>query len=462
MDYRQVVYNAPQHIVEFLDPDSGDVKVKFNIKDSPLLSFSYSTNVRDTKGKFSITLYPDDLKTKEHLLKKINTLDIVNIYQNITGKEQVTKPSFTGIVKTRKYVSQCSDSVTRRLVVSGYSVAGLIDQFFINLDVNATSITAQAAGDEELRFTVNNLTDPSSLPTLDVVVDNMWKSFCSLAKMYKKLSSIKMLDYIEKYVGSNPFDFESPPKLHYPLGSVFAGQTTQNFYSILNVLCTQPVYESFVFRDDEGKMRVKVREVPFDVGDTWDKLPTQEIKPLDVKGFDFSLSDEEVYTIFFSYLDGYAIQEDIALKTQAVETRQDSSLILYDEKYQKYGYRPLFANFKGYSIQTGKKDTSTQDNITKLNSRLRDWYGNLENMLNGTINISCKTMDEMPVTGGKIKFLGGEFYVEGVEVKWNYGGNTEATLIVSRGGKYDSGEFEPFEDIADKFAMIEAAKAVQQ
>lgn len=468
MNEKQLYSFAPQHRIVIKDPETGNEKCSFNprIIHSPLLSYSFSTNIQDTKGKFSLTFYPDEFlpveNAAESIYEKIQKLDIVEIYEILSSPilaENV--PAFTGIVKVKKYASQCSDNNTsRRLVISGISVAGLVDQFIINLDSTACAVMKQAPNNDYLqkRFTINNLTSIDSLPTIDMVAKDMWNSFVEVATSYEAISTIKIKDYLDRFIGDNPFVFgDNPPKLKYPLGCVFHGQATNNFFSILDTIAPDPVYEKYVFRDKKsGKMQIMVRESPFDMGKgkSWDSLPCTEITKTDVKSFDITETDNDVYTVFFSYLDGYPIQEDYALKLQAAEAMQDGSLSYDKEKFGIYGYRPLNVHFNGYAKIAGEEDNSTQTVLQKLNERLCEWYSKLPDMLYGTITIVAKD-ENMPETGEKIRFMGGEFYVEGVEHKWQNGGNTEITLMVSRGGIYNNGNFEKFDEISQKYRMIE-------
>jgi hypothetical protein len=202
----------------------------------------------------------------------------------------------------------------------------------------------------------------------------------------------------------------------------------------------------------KGRMRIKIRECPFD-GPAWESLkykdPEKRGETLDcfyiparlVKSFDIEQSDDEVYTVFFSYLDGYPVQMEklIILSKQNEESQSAPALVLDDNKYKKYGYRPLFVHFIGYGKDEKTDDTTTEAKLQKLNQRLMDWYGNLELMYNGTLTLATDLSIDMPQAGEKISFLSGEFYVTGAEHRWAYKGNPETILEISRGAVYDGG-----------------------
>jgi hypothetical protein len=117
-------------------------------------------------------------------------------------------------------------------------------------------------------------------------------------------------------------------------------------------------------------------------------------------------------------------------------------LVQDDEKYARYGYRPLFIHFIGYSKAEGEDDTTTEEKLQKLNQRLMDWYGNIESMYNGQITMSTDLSMDMPQAGEKISLIGGEFYVSAAEHRWSYKGNPETILTVTRGAEYQNGKFD--------------------
>jgi hypothetical protein len=197
-----------------------------------------------------------------------------------------------------------------------------------------------------------------------------------------------------------------------------------------------------------GKMRLKIRECPFD---KWQEIEYKDPKvekgelPIRlVKAIDIEQNDKEVYTVFFSYLVGYPVEEQkgLRLAKQNQESKSAPSLVQYDEKYSKYGYRPLLIHFIGYSKAEKEDDNTTQGKLKKLNDRLKDWYGNIELMHHGQITMSTDLSMDMPQAGEKISFIGGEFYVSAAEHRWTYKGNPETILTVTRGAKYKGGKFD--------------------
>jgi hypothetical protein len=213
------------------------------------------------------------------------------------------------------------------------------------------------------------------------------------------------------------------------------------------------MYEMFPYIES-GKTKIKIRKAPFDV-DTWGKInpKNKKIDSVLLKGFDVAQSDEEVYTVFFSYLDGYPLQMDKALVLSAQRIKGVPGVILDDDKFGIYGYRPLYLSLHGYS-KSEKEDDSTGDKLNELSETLKEWFGNIEKMYSGSITMSTSISNEMPCAGEKIPFLGGEFYVDTSEHRWNYGGNPETVLAISRGGDYSGGSFAELKEFEKRYREL--------
>ena len=453
-----------------------------------LQSYQFSLSKGSVDGSFSLTFFPESASGSS-LFDDLQILDIVEIYEtkqerqcwskdiidtvarSITSKtyDYTKLPVFVGIIKSKKYVSQMTDTgAIRRLSVSGIAVTGLISQFYINLDTTAVAISKQIVESESIskELTVGLL--KKNNPVKDVI-KQVWTSFCNIAQSCGTVA-IKYL--IEQTMGSDFFDCDTS-KFKYPLANVLKAEQTQDFYSLIDGIIPEPLYEKFAYMDfDTGKMKIKIRQVPFrKTGDgdcekdssgksiTWVSSYNREIDVKEVKSFDISQSDNEVYTVFFSYLNGYPINTDKLMRIIALEDNQQNKMIKFnDKKYRIYGYRPLIVTFNGYSNNEGEDDTDTDANLAKTNERIAEWFGRLDDMLSGTIDLAM-TYDNTtkPIQPGDVVgFLGGQFYVEGVSHSWNYGGNGDISLSVSRGGKYtNTGAFSILTDFAKNSKLFE-------
>ena len=469
MSDHAVLFQSPRPEVIIWRPDRSE-KICFDLLNKTLLqSYTFSTSINDEKGKFSLIFYPDDV-----IFDQINIMDIVEICESQSSSDFDSKsnkhlPSFVGIIREKKYVFQKTDSgVNRKIHITGHSIAGLVHEFKINLDIRAMTITKQIANGEVLRNELTTKFTRANNKTLTVkyVISEIWKTFLNVSCKYDKLSTPEIAKYIEQWIGNEEklFDVDDS-SFYYPLASIFHGQSTQTFFNIIADIIPKPVYEIFPItysgkaNGKNGESRLVIRECPFDE-DKWKNLHCVPIDTKTIKSFDVKQSDDEVYTVFFSYLRGSAIQEDRAIILAAQNANAHPGLV-YDEKYGKYGYRPLLVSFNGYGIKDGTTDTDTVGRLNKMNERLQKWYSNKDVMLSGSITMgtNLKEYSKNPQVGEKISFLGGEFYVIDCEHSWNYGGTSETKITFDRGGAYDSnGVFSKLENLTKRYQEFEEYK----
>jgi len=462
MQAKQATFQAPRPEVKIYDPKSDKAKLYFSTASKKVLrEYNFKTSVDDVRGQFSLTFYPDEFDGSDPIFDQINVFDIVEIYESKNHFKQYyegsmlsakIQPTFTGVVRSVKYASQVGGTnVTRRLVVSGHSVAGLVAEFYMNMDTSAQVITEELAAQENVAksLTISLLENGNKPLKLEEAINKIWNEFVNLSCKYKKISNPEIYEVLTKWAGKF-FDIDKDITFNYPLGCVFDAKTTQSFFDIIERLIPYQVYEKFAYMDrSTGEMRIKIRECPFDA-DKWAEIeykdPKLEDKKLPlklVKSLDIERNDKEVYTVFFAYLDGYPIQMEkaIILAKQNKESKSAPALVDYEEKYSRYGYRPLFVHFIGYSKAEGEDDTSTEEKLKALNERLMNWYGDMELMSHGQITMSTDLSMDMPQAGEKISFIGGEFYVSAAEHRWSYKGNPETVLTVTRGAIYENGKF---------------------
>jgi hypothetical protein len=463
MEARQTTFQTPRPEVKIYSSD-GALKLKFDTSNKKVLqAYSFGASVNDARGHFSLTFHPDEADYSNPIFDQIEELDIVEIYESRNhfkqyridmGRtlERQVLPTFTGIVRKKKYASQIGEnSVTRRLVVSGNSIAGLISEFSMSMDLTAQVITEEMASQENVSksLTISLITKNEPLKVKEII-KTIWEEFLKLSTRYGKLSNPLIAEILKDQMGDDLFDIDGELTFQYPLGCVFNGKNATSFWDIVEGIIPSPVYERFAYMDrTTGKIKIKIRECPFDP-ESWESLKYVNQKKKDrildcydiparlVKSMDIEQSDDEVYTVYFSYLDGYPLQMEraIILQKQDQESKSMPALVVNDEKYAKYGYRPLFVHFIGYGKSEKEDDTTTEENLQSLNKKLMDWYGNLEKMYNGSLILSTDLSMDMPQAGEKIAFLGGEFYVVDSEHSWNYGENPQTTLSISRGGIY--------------------------
>jgi hypothetical protein len=430
---------SPRPEVLIYNPGDDKPKLAFGADEhKTLLSYSFSTSVNDPRGSFSLTLHPAEV-----VFDAINELDIVEIYEGKNhhysslpqARNPRALPAFTGVVRSKKYVAQMAgNGVSRRASITGHSIAGLVSDFIVNLDLSAWLITKSKIVIEDFTNGLARKLNTNEPRTLQEVVSQIWKYYIEFSKTAKSSTTPKIVDYLNRWIGEALlFDVPGEQKLRYTLGSLILGRNNQNIYSLIDGLLPSPVYEKFAYVDYEngGKTRIKIRECPFDL-DAWKGLKTTEIDPLLVKSIELTQSDSEVYTVYFSYIDGYPEDFDKIFKMAVTGIAPNSSLMADEKKYGIYGYRLLQAHYLGFATSAEHDDVRRED----MNRRLKNWYDSLELMYGGSITMETDFSRDMPCPGEKIAMLGGEFYVVGAEHRWNYGEAPETTITVSRGGIY--------------------------
>lgn len=431
----------------------------FSVKDT-LLSMSFTLSVNDITGSFSLTLFPEDNGIS--VFDNIQIMDIVEIREPSNVNNQASRPVFTGVVKTKKFITQTDGSGgLRRVSISGMAVTGLVSQFKINLDTTAMAITKQfkEQGNLNRDFTLKYLGE-KNLKVADVV-KNVWNHFLDISSQ-DGMGTPKIAEYIEATMGTikEMFAFDDSA-FYYPLGCIFNGEQTQDFFSLIDGVMPSPMYEKFAYMGADGRMKIMIRQVPFD-SDKWSgfiqsresgKGKTMKVS-FDtklLKSFELSQSDNEVYTVFYAYLNGYPVDEQKMLKLSTMEEFVDDTLITSDE-YKTYGYKPLICHFIGYGMKDGEKDSDSISKMKDVTKKLKDWFSNLQNMFSGSMTISMSYQNGVVIMPGdvllflkneKTQKYWAEFYVEGITHSWNYGQGGEINLTVSRGGKYNNGEFDP-------------------
>jgi len=407
-------------------------------------NFSYSRN--NLAGSFSLTFFPDAAAAgKSRIFDNVHTMDIVTI-------SEFDRVVFVGIVKTKKYVTQVNESgAIRRLSISGIAATGLLSLFYINLDTSACALTEQYKTQESLRTALTLENAGADKPVGDIV-QNIWKCFLEISS---QLGTPKIAEYINDIMGAGTsfFLFDNST-FHYPLGCVFDGERTQDFFSLVDKLIPEPIYEKLPYIEN-GTMKVKIRQCPFDA-DKWSGITPIAIDNRWVKNFDVTQSDSEVYTVFYAYLDGYPIAEEKALRLSTIKDKAIDTILQITDKFKIYGYRPLIAHFIGYGMKDGEQDSNTASSMAAMSKRLKNWYENLPDMLSGNITLALVDIGRQPpMPGDIVSFLKGQFYVEGVTHSWNYGAGGEVNISVSRGGIYKNGVFSKYEGITDKIAAFE-------
>lgn len=456
----QTIHQRPRPRV-IIKNKYGIKKLEFSVNQYKVIqsySFSYSRNSVD--GNFNITFYPDtEIETPTGVetvsfIDQIDIMDVVLFYED-DAKSHAISPVFTGVIKNKKFVGQMSESgLTRRLSVSGIGITGLVSQFYVNLDTKACVLTNSTAQNAEITksLTMNIMNETS----LQNVISKIWEHFVDISTKYANVVTIDIKDMLERFIGKSVFKYDEVLPIKYPVGCVFNGESTQDFYSVIDNIIPQPYYEKFAYMDSNGKQRIKIRVSPFNPS-KWKLLSLKKINPIQIKNISIEQSDSEVYTAFYAYIANSPMEED---KMQLLTTQitGDSAADIDKDKFKTYGYRLLSAHFLGYVKPDGKDDYKTADYLNGVISDMKSWYGKIDEMYSGNISLVTTYGDQLDKfinPGDRVSVFGAEFYVDGVTHSWSFGQGGETNISVSRGGKYDNGVFKKIEGITSNLSLLE-------
>lgn len=488
----KTIYQTPQPFVTIHDVDTDETKYTFFVSTEKVLqSYQFSLSNGDVNGSFTLTFFPEfyNIKgKKKNIFDDINIKDVVNIFEGSaeTGGLGKAKCVFTGIITRKRYVMTAGDGgATRKLSVSGTAITGLVSRFLLSTDASScATLNEFTTAGVATKLTTDLAASQGN--SVGYVIKTIWDAFKEVSGTF---GTPKIAEYIDRFLDKDASFFETNEEdtFKFPLGNVFNGDAMKDFFSLIDGIIPSPIYEKTAYMRRDGEMRIRIRQVPFSKKE-WQALEKQkhEIKAYQIKSVEVEASDKEVYTVFFSYLNGYPIDEDKALRLAALINKggdiksgefANDKVEVDRDKFKIYGYRPLICHFIGYQRpdvgegETGKDkggdeaaeeekkkkleeaqkksneaDGKVKDSIKSMSSQMKEWYGRLDEMLSGSVTLAMTYDGDLIMPGDIVSFMGGEFYVEGIAHSWNYGSSGEINISVSRGGSYDEGVFSKLED----------------
>jgi hypothetical protein len=425
-------------------PDNPDLVYEAGAKDgvqSKLLGYTFSEATDDLGGAFTFTVENEETDGDgKTVFDAIPIRSVVKIFES-----DEKQPAFVGIVKRRHIKSSMTAQGPKRSIVfSGKSIISVIAEYMVSLDFKIMNVPNAIDKTMDLKKKIGTM----DLPIKDFMTIT-WDFFLEMGMGTNAVGATKMGELIEKFVGADMGAYitgAGNQNIHYPIANAPFNQGNNVIGDLWHNVLPQPVYEIFAFCDrEDGKPKIMAREAPFSAKD-WLDLNIYEIDPLDLIDYDLTQSDDEVYTVFYSYLIGNSMSPEFNI---AKDQDKQDDVVAYDSgKMAIYGYKPLEVSFRGYDKSYAETDVR-KSAFKELNEKARYWYGRLDDMFSGTITLLTDFTGEKrngkdgnPRAGYRARFLGGEFYINKTEHRWNYGGAPTITLSVSRGMAYDrnSGE----------------------
>lgn len=456
-----VVTHSPKVI---LKDYKGNTKYEFSHKFNSaypsgmnLLSYSFQKSISNFTSQWNISI-KEDPNSSNRVFDVLEGLDVVEIYE--TDKNT---PDYIGIVVNISYSAQSKGQ--KIINVSGYGIEWLFEYITISLDATAMAFLGKFVELDSTgimtQLTLNGLDSSGEAKNVNIAeaVKVIYKSFTEAVNgKAKDLSNSDIVKMLEKWF-TKDFVIDKGLKFQYPIASNMFRNSTISMLPYIRNLLPENAYEIYLYMNN-GKPKMMIRENPFDLNSSgWFGLPSKQIKAEVLTDYTLTRSINEVYTAFYSYIEGSELSQDMSQKIFANDkgygTAERSS------KLSKYGYKPLCVNFVGFNTEycsNSKVKSSMQNKIKKLNERIKVWYENLDEMYDATIGMVVVPGVNYPAIGERALFLDGEFYVTGEDHQWNYGGISKLILHCERGGSYKNNKFSCLKNITKKLAELENLK----
>jgi hypothetical protein len=405
---------------------------------SSLLGYEFSEAVDDLEGSFSFTVENEESEQDgSTIFDVIPIRSVVKIHEG-----DLEKPVFVGIIRRHRIgAAMTSQGVKRTITFIGKSIISCIAEYAVSLDVRIQDVGDSVSKTKAL---IDILAHDGI--TIKDFMKKSWEHFKEVSET-AGISTTGIAAIIENFVG----DFDKfvtvsgkNQNLFYNIATPFYNESNNLIVEVWRHILPRPVYEIFSYCE-EGEPKIMARQVPYGdkkSGGDWGNLNTYIISPISLVSYDLNRSDEEIYTAFMSYIVGSARDRSFYM---AVNQRGSDDIVVHDlEKQKIYGFKPLEMSFTGYDRQgnTGNKDADTLTKALKeLNELAAYWYSRLGDMYSGAITV-CTDFNAPktnPRVGHRLKFMGGEFYINRAVHTWNFGGTPTIKLTVSRGMIYDDG-----------------------
>lgn len=424
---------------------------KSNVLNNYLINYSFSESLESVSDSFSLSFtnaYDKDGKT---WLDKIFIRDLVYVYE-------FSKLKFIGIVSSKRMSARITGgSPNKTINVSGVSIANLLASFPLIIDqfLYQGNTLAEAANQSLKAKLTQQMEDGYPISNILTVI---YESFFELTlKMgTTNVGGLGVKSVLDKYI-----DFGSKLSktlvLKYPIALSIYSVGTNNIWDILTNIIVPPIYEFYVMlNENTEKYEVVFRQSPFE-SDDWKLLKDNIIPATHLTDYDLMQSDNEIYTYYLCTVAGAGISDR---KGMLLDSSGYGALSSQDEiKWRKYGYRPMIVEFRYFDSSKAETYTTTANTMQELSSMLKEWYSKNDEFLMGDINMMTPNEFEYkaPRIGEKIKFLGGEFYIESVDHSWSYNGPMELKISVSRGYVYnnDGSKNKQISDISRKLYKID-------
>jgi hypothetical protein len=397
----------------------------YDAKSDGLLSYSYSESRQSVDSAFNISVTPEQDKNRLTWVDKIGSLDICYI-------EEFGKVRYCGIVHRARYSSRMGpDGPERTIMIEGNGFGQLLQIFHLVLDTKLFIGT-----NDELENLKNNSEFISKGDTsLESAILFYYNSFMDI--ITKRGGQQSILGFlIEKYI---TLEVDKNCNTLLPICQNMYQMGVNTLWDIVRKIVPEPMYELFGHWDsDKGKYIIIARQSPFRPDD-WKKLPKYKMNPIILKDCNVGYDDSDVFTVYYATAPSFGYTNNMVM----VVDNLSKNLKVDDERWKKYGYRPLSVELsflKRDEIQPNDVESS----LVEIGKLLESWYKNNDRFLSGVVSVVSHEDSDMkyPSVGGRLEVIGGEFYIDEINRKWSFPNSPTSEIKVIRGGYYkQSGDY---------------------
>jgi hypothetical protein len=388
-----------------------------------MLSYTYTESRKNVDSPFTLTLTPEEDDNGLTWLDKIATFDLVYI-------EEFGVVRYCGIVHRVRYSSRMGEGPERTIMVEGNGFGELLKIFQLVMDVKLFINTPAEIEDLLAKSEFITKADTSLKGAIDFYYNNFKKI---LSERDNKQSALGLLldEKADFKIGENCDTLLPICQSMYQMG-----ETT--LWGILRKIVPDPMYELFGNWDvEKQKYIITARQNPFN-GDDWSNLPSCKINPVTLTAYNVGYDDSEVSTVYYGIAPSFGYTNNMVLTVDEIRNGLDVD----DIRWKKYGYRPMFVELS-FLKRDEIESNAIKNSLGKIGKLLKDWYSNNDRFLSGVISaISYEDKDaKYPSIGCRLEFLGGEFYIDEIQRRWNYGTSPTSEIKVIRGGVYKDGAY---------------------
>lgn len=441
-----IIRNYTRPIIEFISYSDFKVYHTFSeSEDSSLQSYSFNRSVNNIDGAFSITIKSDSVnKDTENFINEINPLDIIIIYESDKNKKD-----FIGIVSNIGFANTSTQG-GGIISVSGKSIDSLFNRYKISVDKTAMAVFDANASNIDTSSELVKKNENEWKPlNLNDVISISWKKFSKAVNDNKEISNYAIGNIIKHFYGDTFWDRNSANiEFEYPIANHLFKDNETKFIDYIKELLPDKVYECFG-TIEQNKPVLKIRKVPF-IASRWNSLTISDDNMVDVMtDYNFNRSDAEVYTCFFSYVQGSIESQDYYRAITATDKGYKSyrTSDVDRKKAALYGYEPMFLTFtgfpSGFDNETQKNNTNNNviEKFSRLNIEANEMYGKLDEMYSGSVSLLKAKGYDFPKIGERLKLDNMEFYVTEEKHIWQYEKPININYSIIRGGYYNNGKF---------------------